>query len=910
MTDPLSALKSAVSDGYAIEHELGAGGMATVYLAEDLKHRRKVAIKVLRPELAAVIGAERFLREIEIVAGLTHPHILPLHDSGKAVRRYGATAVDSQSEFVYYVMPYVEGESLRTRLDQERQLPIVEAVRITRQVASALEYAHGQEIVHRDIKPENILLHRGEVMVADFGIALAVTAAGGTRLTETGMSIGTPQYMSPEQASGDKHIDGRTDIYSLGCVLYEMLVGEAPYTGPSSQAIIAKVLTETPPPIRSARDTVSPAVEQVVFKALSKLAADRFGTAEQFGDALGDPGSAAVTVTAPVATEVRRSNWLAKARWAVTAVLAVIFVFLLWSRFDFTPGGSGGMRSFVVTVPADIRPNAARAAVSLSGLLAFDRDGSRLVMELDDNGILLRDMSDPQPRLLTGSAGEVRGFRTFFSPDGQWLAYGDFTESELRRVSIDGGSPVTIADDVPAVVGGTWGPQDRIVYAPAFSSGLWIVAVEGGIPEQLTFADTSAGLPANHSYPQFLPGWNKVLFTADRTFLDSARLEVLALETRERTTVIEKARFGRYAASGHILFMRHETLWAAPFDPDRLEVTGTPQVVMEDVAYSFGFASGAYAVSENGTLAYIKASVLNVERQLVWVDRNGNEQPLMEEWDRYATPAISPDGRRVAYTLDYPGQNDIWVYDLERGGVPTRVTRNEEATMFPRWTHDGERIAYSAFRVNSDVFLRDWQASMPAERVFSIGADNGPRAISPNGTMLITSVNRFEAGTSWDLWLVPLDGEGEPLVYRATEEGEWDPAFSPDGRWIAYTSTESGRREIWLQSYPDPARARYRVSNGGGWGAVWGPDGELFFTSPAGGRRMMGVRIDLESGAPGVPYMLFESGPYLIRSPRNYDVSADGQRFLVVKPRPNAAAREVTVVVNWFEELKRLVPNE
>ena len=276
MADPLSRVTAALSDRYRIERELGAGGMATVYLAQDLKHDRKVAIKVLRPELAAVIGAERFLSEIKTTANLQHPHILPLHDSGQA------------ESFLFYVMPFVEGESLRDRLNREKQLPVADAVRIATEVATALDYAHRHGIIHRDIKPENILLHDGSALVADFGIALAASKAGGTRMTETGMSLGTPHYMSPEQAMGEREITARSDVYALGCVLYELLLGEPPFTGPTAQSIVAKVMSEKPARLISRRHSIPPEVEDAVLNALEKLPADRFGSAAEFAIALHD----------------------------------------------------------------------------------------------------------------------------------------------------------------------------------------------------------------------------------------------------------------------------------------------------------------------------------------------------------------------------------------------------------------------------------------------------------------------------------------------------------------------------------------------------------------------------------------------------------------------------------------------
>ncbi|NIM52996.1 MAG: protein kinase, partial [Gammaproteobacteria bacterium] len=331
--------RAALADRYTIERELGAGGMATVYLAHDVKHDRKVAVKVLRPELAAVLGAERFLNEIKVTANLQHPHILPLHDSGEA------------EGFVYYVMPYVEGESLRAKLEREKELSIEEAIEITKAVASALDYAHRHEVIHRDIKPENILLHEGQPVVADFGIALAVSAAGGTRLTETGLSLGTPQYMSPEQAMGDRELDGRSDIYSLACVTYEMLVGEAPYTGPTAQAIVAKIVTEEPKPVTQTRKTVPAHVDLAIRKALAKLPADRFRAASEFVDAMMRPGAVALPATA------RRRRWA----WAVPAAMFAVAAAAIATLVGRGDSGSGEPQP---VVPIQLTANPLEMSVS------------------------------------------------------------------------------------------------------------------------------------------------------------------------------------------------------------------------------------------------------------------------------------------------------------------------------------------------------------------------------------------------------------------------------------------------------------------------------------------------------------------------------------------------------------------
>jgi serine/threonine-protein kinase len=351
--------------------------------------------------------------------------------------------------------------------------------------------------------------------------------------------------------------------------------------------------------------------------------------------------------------------------------------------------------------------------------------------------------------------------------------------------------------------------------------------------------------------------------------------------------------------------MRYETMFAVPFDLDRLEVTGPRTVVVEDVAFGSSGAIGGFAISDNGILVYMQASVLNVESQLVWVDRDGTEEPLLEEFDRYIRPAISPDGSRVTFGLDQQGRQNIWVYDLTRAGVPTPVTRNEDLAGNAVWTSDGKRIIYYLQRgVSNDLFWRDWEASQPEELVLSVGRIMSPGAVSPDGRELAANV--WGPGGDWDLWLVPLDGSGEPHVFRATEFQEYDPVFSPDGRWIAYESRESGNAEVWIQSYPDTSRARRRIATAGTHSPLWGNGGELFYIT---GNKWMAVQVDLETGRPGMPTQLFE-GPYRASAGglRQYDVTPDGQRFLMVKPRSDVTPPQLMVVVNWFEELKRPVP--
>ena len=877
MTNSLARLTTALADRYIIERELGAGGMATVYLAHDVKHDRKVAVKVLRPELAVVIGAERFVHEIRTTANLQHPHVLPLFDSGES------------DSFLYYVMPYVEGETLRDKLNRETQLGIEEAVKITTEVADALDYAHRHNVIHRDIKPENILLHDGRPMVVDFGIALALSAAAGGRMTETGLSLGTPHYMSPEQATAEKDLTQRSDIYSLGAVLYEMLTGDPPHTGSSAQQIIMKIVTEEAQAVRELRKSVPPHIAESTAKALEKLPADRFATAAQFAEGLGDarltPPTLAMAGATPSGANLT-PRWRTALPWGMLIVAAVALVLQALNRQP--PALVQPMR-FVERMPA-----------SVAGDLKLDvnlaDDGTRLVLPLADGGILVRDLAESAGRVLLES-DEAVGLPMFLSPDGRWIAYHDMEEQQLRRISVDGGVPITIAEGVAVLGGGSWGSDNTIVYSTATRSGLWRVAVEGGTPEQITESDPSGG-ELSHWYPQILPGGEKVLFNVYRTPLDSSTVELVDLDTRQRDVLFRGGRHAQYVSSGHIVYLVRETMWAVPFDIRRYQVTGPAVPVVENVAYDAVDAMGGYSIASNGTLAYIEASAWNFEGLLTWVARDGTEQPALDDWGVYSTPAVSPDGRSVAYRRAMGGEWDIWVVDPAQGG--RRVTRNVGVVDSPSWTRDGTNLIYSREQPFYDLFKHAWRTGTQAEKLAASLFDKYPRSTSPDGTELAYMV----AAESRDIWILQLDGPPEPRPFRETEANERGAYFSPDGRWFAYESDETGRSEIWLESYPDAERGRRQISNDGGQGPRWSERGELFYRH---GSQIVAVQIDLSSGSPGIPSVLFE-GPYRLGR-REYDVSPDGQRFLMIKPRPGTERRELVVVLNWVEELKAKVGN-
>ncbi|NNG16767.1 MAG: protein kinase, partial [Gemmatimonadales bacterium] len=656
MTDPLPRLSAALADRYRIERELGQGGMATVYLAEDLKHKRQVALKVLKPELAAVLGAERFVQEITTTASLQHPHILPLFDSGTA------------DGFLYYVMPYVEGETLRDKLDRETQLGIDEAVRITSEVADALDYAHRHGVIHRDIKPENILLHDGRPMVADFGIALAVSAAAGGRMTETGLSLGTPHYMSPEQATAEKDLTARSDVYSLGSVLYEMLTGNPPHVGASAQQIIMKIVTEQAQPVTKARKSVPPNVAAAVATALEKLPADRFGSAQAFDEALRNRAFAGATTSA-VAAGGAVGPWNRTSRLLAgisVALLSAVVVLAL--RGD--PSPTGQVSRFTVELMGEQGGGQATGP----GIAIAD-DGSRFAYlgALGSGSQILvreRDRFDAEP---VRSTDDVRCCLTF-APDGQSLAYLT-VPGELKIVSLRGGISRIVVDSGlqdPSLYGGgvDWGP-DGLLYV-SMVDGIWRMAPEGGSPERMT---TIRPGERTHAWVDVLPNGKGALVTViptesgDRT---AYAIGVADFSTRA-VTVLFQGVYARYAPSGHIVFVQDDgTLVVAPFDQNRLAVTGDPVALIEDIPVG-RYGAVPIALSSAGTLLYRRGR--RAIDRLAWVDRGGMmEAGIAPEFDgELGTPRLSPDGMRFAVNRGTAEGGHLWTRGVG-GGEPVRHT--------------------------------------------------------------------------------------------------------------------------------------------------------------------------------------------------------------------------------------------
>ena len=883
MSDTFERLKAALADRYAIKEELGSGGMATVYLAEDLKHHRNVAVKVLRPELAAVVGAERFLKEIQVTANLQHPHILALFDSGEA------------DSFLYYVMPSVQGESLRTLLDREKQLPIEDAVRITTEVASALDYAHRHEVIHRDIKPENILLHDQQSMVADFGIALAVSAAGGTRLTETGLSLGTPHYMSPEQATGDRQLDAKSDIYSLGCVAYEMLTGDPPHTGSTAQAILAKVITDKPQLITALRDTVPQHLAGAVHKALAKLPADRYATAHDFADAV-TTGTVPRQALTALSMEQRLGQALQGPRprgvpWRALAIAfgiaaVVTTVAAAWGWLRPVPEPPGELARFVVT-----RPASERLVLSVTGVnIAFSPDGSRFVylgQGPNRRQLFVRAINDLEARPIAGTEGASQ---VFFSPGGEWVGF--YSDGELRRVATEGGPPLPITQ-TGLILGASWGPDDVIVFSSSGGRGLMKVSASGGAPEPITFPDTTAG-EMEHRWPEILPGGNAVVFTSWFGDIATARLAVVSLESGSVVRLPVAGTDPHYTDTGHLVYARSDgSVVAVPFDLERLTTTGEPVALLEDVTVK-GTGSMELGVSRNGSLVYLPGSG-GQDRTLVMVDRRGVESPLTAQFRAFEAPRFSPNGESIV--VHVAGQ--IWVYDVNDSTLSPRTF--EGANRYPTWSRDGARLIFSSDRnISRRLYAMPADGSSLPELVFEGRHDIWESAWSSDGRWV--AIRQTAPATGRDILVVPLDGDDRtPRPFAQTSFNERKIALSPNGRWLAYVSDASGRDEVYVRAFPEPAGV-VSVSVDGGTDPAWSPDGRELFYRTANQMMAAAVRTDpafdvTERKA------LFRDSYARTENYTSYDVDPHGGGFLMIKGAEGPA--HIVVVLNWFEELRR-----
>ncbi len=908
------ALESGTRVGiYEVTAKIGEGGMGEVYQARDTTLDRDVALKVLPEAFTADPDRlARFQREAKVLASLNHPNI------------GGIYGLESAEDTQALVLELIEGPTLADRI-AEGPIPVDEALEIAKQIADALEAAHEQGIIHRDLKPANVKVKAdGTVKVLDFGLAKAATseATGAsattsatmsiTDATQMGMVIGTAAYMAPEQAKG-KPVDKRADIWAFGVVLFEMLTGKRTFSGEDVSDTLAAVLRDQVRFDRLPNETPA-RVRQVVRACLQRDQKQRIHDVADVRLALEGIFETTVTAPAETAAVVPRQLW----QRPVPALLAVmgavvlgglVVVGVMWPASSPAPD----LIQFAITTPEGAPLGFSR----FNQDIAISRDGTHIVY----NGraatggpqLNLRHMDQLVGAPLRGGEG---GLAPFVSPDGEWIGFIDSaSRTVLQKVSIFGGPPVTLTESPAPINGASWGTDDQIIFG-TFQNGLFRVSGGGGEPEVLTTLDSEQG-ETSHAWPVIIPGREAVVFmiAAGAT----RQLAVLELATGEVAQLGLAGSSPHYVSTGHLVYAAEDgSIRAVSFDAMALEVTGNPVPLVEGVAVKT--AGGAnFSISDNGRLVYaLGAGGGGGQSSLVWVDREGREDPLGLPLENYYWPRVSSDGTRVAVSMNDPDNEDVWVSELVRGTL-TNLTTDAARDNLPLWVPDGERVVFTSGRENNRLafFWKLADGTGPVEQLL-MGETSGffrPWDWSADGQTLVFGYQGTGGDTGADIGVLAMEGEGrwEPLLQTAAREGS--PAISPDGDWIAYTSDQTGRFEVYVERFPELGERR-QISIDGGRAPTWSPVGRELFYRRDGDSAMMTVPIDTEPVfTPGRPEVVFEA-QYRAGGgvARNYDVAPDGERFLMVKqggaPTDGVGdlAPEITVVLNWFEELKARVP--
>jgi eukaryotic-like serine/threonine-protein kinase len=874
--DVLARLSSSLSDRYRIDRELGAGGMATVFLAHDLRHDRDVAIKVLHPDLGAALGGERFLSEIRTTARLQHPHILPLLDSG---------SVDG---LLYYVMPLVTGETLRARLVREKQLPVDDAIRIASEVADALGYAHELGVIHRDIKPENILLQGGHATVADFGIALAVQQAGGQRMTQTGLSLGTPQYMSPEQAMGERSIDARSDLYALAAVTYEMLVGEPPFTGPTVQSILARVMTEEPRAMVAQRKAIPDHVEYAVMRGLEKLPADRWGSAREFGSALQGGASAShgsVATSRHHAERASQLTWKTRLRDPLVLTLAAAVAASVAFAFSSRRGARNQSADVVrFSIPAVLGEKANSLGF---GNLAISPDGRTLVyvgLGVDNHmQLMVRKLDDIAERPIPQTTGASN---PIFSPDGKWIAF--VRSNQLLKVALDGSNPQLLAQ-TPGIFGGmSWSSTGVIVLSGNIA--LYTVPETGGQPKELAKPDRSAG-ELYYFTPLVLDDAGIVIYASSpSSSAAGSRLWAVSLKTGHKASLGIAGAEPLGMTNGVLTYVTTAgAIMGVPFEAQAQKAAGSPVQLVNDVSINGTTGLARASLSANGTLFYQSGTQAS---QVVTVGPDGVAHVLLGEARAYEFPRLSPDGRRLAIAVG-SDRRDIWLFELSSQTM-TRLTSDASTSDRPEWSPDGKRVLYRSERgARTAIWWRPADLSGDATPLISgANLDVFEGVMSPDMKSVVYQLDTAGA----DIYYRGLVGDTTPhAVSNSAQALETMPRVSPDGRWVAFQTDESTTEEIVVQPYPGPG-GRVQVSSGGGSEPVWSRDGKRLFYR--GNGYVMAARIAPGDGfaIAGRDTLFADTFQFAPNPHANYDVLPDGSHFVFLK---SASEGSMIVVTNW-----------
>ncbi len=876
-------MSSAITPGtklgpYEVDVRIGAGGMGEVWKGKDTRLDRSVAIKVLPAELAADAQFRiRFEREAKTISQLSHPHICVLHDVGR--QSVPGAEVD------YLVMELLEGETLADRLTRG-PMPIGDVLRIGAQIAEALDAAHRNGVVHRDLKPGNIMLTRSGAKLLDFGLARpseivswSVGADEATRarpLTAEGTIVGTFYYMAPEQLEGAQ-VDPRTDIFALGVVLYEMATGRRPFDGATKMSLIAAIVDRDPPPMQQFQPLTPPLFEHVVSRCLAKDSAERWQSAHDVARELtwireaGSQAGAAAAVTSRTRSR-ERTAWTI----AAVALAAAIAGFIAWRSTGVKPPG----RVMRFTIPS---VTVSRLG-GLYGLIAVSPDGGEIAYvatQRTTTKLFRRPVDRVEPIEIEGSEG---AHEPFYSPDGRSLAF--FARQKLMKVAVSGGDPIPIAHAAEPR-GGVWGEDGSIYFCPFYYGEIQRVSAAGGEPAPVTKVDRAHG-ERSHRWPDLLPGGKVLIYTIGKgRSWDDATIVAQRLDSGERKVLIEGGCGARYLPTGHIVYVRGSSLYAVPFDVKSLAVTGQPAVVAEGVANSTSGMAEFSFTSDGMLVYYARGAGADEGGTLAIVNRRGESVPAMMPPFVLQTPRFSPDGTKTAGIRG----SEVWTWDFVRG-VATRITSGPR-TLNPTWSPDGSRLYYSSERYGPwNVFWKSSDGGGDEHPVVRGDDAMHMKSVSPDDRDILVSTNRRDTG--YDLDLVSTS-DGRMRSWLRTDGREFGGVFSPDGRWIAYESDESGQPEIYVRSSSSSA-GRLQISTGGGANLSWKSQDEIVYQAES---RLMSVTVKT---APSLEV----SKPQLLldRAFADYDVARDGRILLVVPHATASGPGQINVVLNWFEDVR------
>jgi len=875
---------------YEILAPLGAGGMGEVYKARDTRLERTVAVKVLPTHLSASPEVrQRFEREAKTISQLSHPHICALYDVGR------------EGETEYLVMEYLEGETLADRL-AKGPLPLEQTLRFGVQIADALDKAHRQGIVHRDLKPGNVMITKSGVKLLDFGLAKAIAPASSpgsltalptqANLTQEGTILGTFQYMAPEQLEG-READARTDIFAFGCVLYEMATGKKAFSGATHASLIGAILHTEPAPVSVVTPTSPPALDRVVKTCLAKDPEDRWQSAGDLTRELrwiGEGSSAGEAAPSPITSRRagRERVWMAAALVSLTALAAVLLLRRTESR---RPRGQPLPARFEIAAP----PGGA-----FVGRPAVSPDGRFLVSVVDVGGpdrLWLRPLDAAAGRELPGTEGTTLG--PFWSPDSRSVGF--FADGKLKRIEVSGGTTRTLCD-ASQPLGGTWNRDGVILFSADAGSGLYKVSASGG--ERSVVVKPDKGRTNFFKWPRFLPDGRRFLFFAEGRPEESG-VSIGSLDSGETKRVLDSRLSAEYA-SGLLLFLGQGTLLAQPFDAKKSKLSGEATALAEGIGFNEISSSAYFSASENGVLAFNAGG--EGESQPTWYDRRGTVLSTLGSTGSYDHPELSPDGKRLVIDRAEAAGRDLWVMDLSRG-TATRLTFHPSTDWMPAWSPDGSRVTFVSDR-DGPPNLYEKNANGLGGETLILGGETRKHHLvsSADGRFLAFQVTLEQLGrigsrgaaaaSKSDIWAMPLFGDRKAFPVLQTPFEETSPRFSPDGKFIAYASDESGRREVYVQTFP-AGGGKWQVSTSGGSDPRWRADGrELFYRSD---RRLMAVPVSAgASFEAGTPVALFDtkSGAHV------FAVDPSGQRFLILAPLGKSAP-PMTVMLDWTAGLPK-----